>query len=363
MESCALREVWAAAREPAVLPTTPAAAVGTVSHRLLEEAGRGDFNTLPKSAIGHRWDELLTGAEATYSRSWLNRHLVPLARTLPDFEVRRLQALAAAKALAEASRNARNQVADQPGARPSGCEVPVSTPDGQAGGRIDAVSQTPEGPVLKDYKSGAIYTHGPGVLALKPEYTTQLKLYAGIYAAMTGVWPARLEVVPIAGPPEEVPFTETECQRLLVHALHLRDEINAIIRQVAPTLERMRRLAAPVPTSCVYCPYRPHCAPYEAARQDQPDGAWPLDTWGTLSDLRLLGNGRRLLTINTPTGYTYVRGIDPTPGRHPALDAAKPGDHIACYNLRPGGSATSLTEGQYTVFYREASTGVAGTGA
>lgn len=363
MEVCALREVWSAAREPAVLPTTPAAALGTVAHRLLEEAGRGDFSGLAETAIECRWDDLLRAAETACTESWLNRHLVPFAEAVPDFEVRRLQALAAAGALAIVAATARAQKRDHLDSLPAGGEVYVSTPDGRAAGRIDAVAQTPEGPVLKDYKSGAIYGHGAAPRELKPEYVTQLKLYAAIYREMTGVWAVRLEILPIVGPPEEVEFTHDECEALLAHALQLRERINAIISDGAPTFDRVLLLATPTPSACGYCVYRPHCPAYAAAREDQPDAAWPLDVRGTLADLRLLGNGKRLVAISTRNSITYIRGVDPTPGRHPAIDAATPGDVISGYSLRPGGSPTSFVEGRFTTFYRELRASAAGTAA
>jgi hypothetical protein len=355
LDACALREVWAAARTASALPTTVAAAVGTVAHRLLEEAGRGDFFDAADPAIECRWEELLHSAEETSATNWLARHLVPLAGSVPDFQVRRLQALAAARGLADAVAGERRPEPDQPSRRfPSGGEVGVSTPDGLAGGRIDAVTLTAGGPVLKDYKSGAIYGRGAEARVVKPEYALQLKLYAAIYAGMTGTWPARLEVVPIAGPPEDVPFTKEECQRLLMDALQRRDEINAIVSQNAPLQDRIQRLASPDPSVCVYCAYRPHCGAYEKVRHEQPEAGWPLDAWGEVAELRLLGNGRRLLTIQTSTGATYVRGVDPSEGRHPALDTASPGDRIGCYNLRPGGSPSSFSEGPYTTFYQYA---------
>ena len=354
MEACALREVWAAAKEPAALPTTPAAMVGTVTHRLLEEAGRGDLSADAEPAIDRRWDELLGEAEVACEKSWLNCHFVPLASAVPDYEVRRLQALAAAKALARAAAATAVHRHGEPVGLPSGGEVAVSTPDGLAGGRIDVVTQTDEGPVLKDYKSGAIYERkNPRVV--KQEYATQLKLYAAIYASMTGTWPHRLELVPIAGVPEEVPFTEEESQQLLGHALELREKINAIVSGNASLGSRIRLLADPDPGGCGYCPFRPHCPAYRAARRGHPDVPWPLDLWGRVSDLRLLGNGRRLLALETPQGAAYVRGIDARLGRHPALDKAVSGDRIGCYNLRPGGSPTTFAEGLYSTFYLEPS--------
>lgn len=362
MEGCALREVWSAARTTAAMPTAPAAVVGTVAHRLLEEAGRGDFAADVEPAISRRWDELLGAAETACAMSWLNRHLVPLASTVPDYEVRRLQALAAAKALAQAAAATVSHGPGQSAEPLTGGEVPVATPDGKAGGRIDVVVQTRDGPVLKDYKSGAIYDRGSS-RSVKHEYATQLKLYAAIYASMTGTWPVRLEVVPIAGIAEEVPYTTDESQQLLQHALDLRERINAIVCDTHPLETRIRLLAHPDPGGCGYCPFRPYCPHYRSAKYANPDEPWPLDLWGTLSDLRLLGNGRRLLALETARGVAYVRGIDPSPGRHPALDKAACGDRVGCYSLRPGGSPTTFSEGRYTTFYIEPPGLPAGTGS
>lgn len=350
MEACALREVWSAGKAPPALPAAPAAIVGSVAHHLLEESGRGQ---LPISEIERRWNQLVRGAEESCTRSWLNRHLAPLERTVPDYEVRRLQALAAARTIASEAERVRYQRLDLSRELPSGSEVPVATPDGRAAGRIDAVVQTVRGPVLRDYKSGAIYTRGVATYALKPEYSIQLKIYAAMYAAMTGTWPVRLEVVPISGQPVEVAFTKDESASLLARAFHIRDEINAVVEEDAPALDRMHTLATPGPSECGYCTYRPYCVPYEAARRNNPGAAWPVDTWGDLADMQLLRNGRRLLTLNAQDGINFVRGIDPSPGRHPGLDTANHGETIGCYSLRSGGTPTSFAEGPYTTFYRE----------
>lgn len=351
LQACALREVWAASRIPPLLPVTPAARLGTVAHRLLEEAGRGQFEGAAPGAIERRWDGLLEAAEDSASQSWLDRHLVPLRAAVPDYEVRRLQALSAARAIAAEACSIPHR-GDAHDHAPLGCEVPVSTPDGQAGGRVDAVAPSGDGPILKDYKSGTIYDReGAARGAIKPEYAAQLKLCAAIYAAMTGTWPSRLEVVPIAGLPESVPFTREECMGLLNEAIGLRDRINGVIASGGALATQIEQLATPAPRACTHCGYRPQCAAYLEARGRDPGVRWPLDVRGQLIERRMLGNGRLLLGLDSGGTTVYIRGIDPSPERHPALMRMAAGDTVASFNLRPVGSPTSFAEGSFTVFY------------
>jgi hypothetical protein len=323
--------------------------LGTVAHRLLEEAGRGAFSDMPLEAIEKRWVELLAEAEDLASRSWLDRHLLPLSSSTPDFEVRRLRAISAARTLAgETANGGKRRTKEHPLV---GFEVEVSTPDGRAGGRIDAVSMIDEGPVLKDYKSGVVYGDGSRRRALKPEYAAQLKLYAAIYAAMTGTWPSRLEVVPIAGKPVNVPFTNDECDELLREAISLRGRINDVISSEADLRSRIQDLATPRPDACGYCAFRPQCAPYFTARQREPEARWPIDVRGRLVEQRLLGNGRLLISLDEGGTVKHIRGIDPSPERHPALARPASNELIAAYNLRSAGSTTSFKEGPFTIFY------------
>ena len=351
LQACALREVWAANRIRPLLPTSPAARLGTVAHSLLEEAGRGRFTQTRPGAIERRWDALLDAAEDTATRSWLDRHLVPFATAIPDFEVRRLQAITTARSLtAEAS--AVENTPLSPHQPPIGCEMAVVTPDERAAGRIDVVCASDDGPILKDYKSGAIYDRANSRRAVKPEYAVQLKLYAAIYAAMTGTWPSRLEVVPISGPPEPVSFTREECEYLLDEAVQLRDRINTLISAGGTLASQIDRLATPSPPVCRYCAYRPQCPPYVKARARDRGAVWPLDVRGHLVEQRKLGNGRLLLVLDSEGTTVHIRGVDPSAERHPALTRMTVGDPLAGFNLRPEGNRASFVEGSFTVFYR-----------
>lgn len=352
LQSCALREVLAASRTPALLPTAPAARLGSVVHRLLEYAGRGRFVGIGSAAIEARWEELVQASERSAARSWLDRHLLPLSTAIPDYEVRKLRALAGASALAETA--ALKPAPTEPGHHQFlGYELAVATPDGQAAGRIDAVIFGENGPIIRDYKSGAIHEVGDtGERGIKEAYSSQLKLYAAIYAAMAGTWPARLELVPVGAEPEPVEFTVGECTSLLASALRLRDRINGIVKSGTSSPAIMAQLATPTPTACGHCPYRPLCAPYGDALASGGNSGWPSDLRGELRGVQALGNGRLMALLHTADGTFRIRGLDPDPERHPALGQSTPGDRIAAFSLRPAGSTTSFSEGPFSVLYK-----------
>jgi hypothetical protein len=252
-QECALREVWAANRVPALLPTGPAARLGTVTHRLLEEAGRGMLDPADPGEAERRWNALIAAAEQAASRNWLDRHLLPFRTAIPDFEVRALQALARARQLAaDAAPVPRPDVTRDDSV--VGYELRVETPDGKARGSIDAVVPGDGGPVLRDYKSGAIFDPGlDAAQEIKAAYANQLKLYAAIYSAMTGTWPSRLELVPPAGAPQTVDFTAEECVQLLEQAIRTLDAVNDVVSSPEPQSSRRERLARPAPQSCRNC--------------------------------------------------------------------------------------------------------------
>lgn len=349
LRECALRETWGAARVPRLLPLAPAARVGTVSHRLLEEAGSGAFAGQPAAAIAARWDELVASAEVGVAASWLDRHLLPLSAAVPDYEVRRLQALAAATALtAEAASHARGTAAGRAGV---GFELRVASRGGEVAGRIDAAVPSDAGAILRDYKTGTIRDSGTDG-AINPAYATQLKLYAALYQATEQVWPARLELVPVSGPPVAVPFDPTECTTLLEGAIGIRTAINRVIEADLPLTARIGQLASPDPHSCRFCAFRPRCEPYRFADHG-PGEQWPHDAWGTVVEQQVLGNGRRLLALDDASGARiYIRGLSSDQQRHPALELLVAGDNAAAFNLRWGGSEASFSEGPATTIYK-----------
>lgn len=352
IRQCALKAVWAANRAPALLPVTPAARVGSVIHQLLEEAGHGRFLGDGRPGAEKRWSDLILTAEEEMRRSWLDRHLIPLSESLADFEVRRIQTIERALEID----GARSLVEPREGPRPAqgyGFELPVSSEDGLVRGRIDAVLPSKDGPVIRDYKSGAIFDSGHGLShVVKEAYSTQLRLYAAMYAETTRVWPARLEVVPVLGRAQLEPIDRPACVRLLDEARACLRQLDTIIaqpRQRAQDLEA--KLAHPTPANCSVCPYRPGCTPYRAASSGQK--GWPNDLWGRSRDIRQLGNSSLMIVVERPEGVAVrVRGLSSDPSRHPGLQGLRSGDEVAMFNLKATSSAEAFGESPFTVVYR-----------
>jgi RecB family exonuclease len=351
MRNCALREVWAANRAPALLPSSPAARLGTVIHRLLEEAGQATFRQGDSDAIDRRWEELVELAEQAMQSTWLERHIVPLRTSVSDFEVRHIQARERALELAEtASHGQKPQAQVANSELPHGCEIPVSTRDGRIRGRIDAIVLSGNEAVIRDYKSGAIFEasakHAP---ILKEAYETQLRMYAALYAQTCGRWPARLEVVPIFGPPQPVDLDEATCTALIDRARAALDDVNRAISMSGSGRELQQQLATPGAETCSHCTYRPACSSYQAISERQPP--WPNDLWGRLDAITHLADGRLLMAIWCGEQVIRVRGLT-AGGRHPALHLLEPDDPVAIFNLRATGSPTMFTESLFTVIYK-----------
>jgi RecB family exonuclease len=354
IRQCALREIWAASQAPQLLPSFPAARLGSVIHRLLEEAGQGAFIPGDAVAVDQRWNDLVADAERAMLDGWLERQFVPLSRSVADFEVRRIQARERALELSESVTRAGDRrastVRDGEG-QLVGCEVPVSTLDRRVRGRIDAVVLDRDGPVVRDYKSGAIFGAARGhEHTLKEAYEIQLRMYAALYAETSGTWPARLEVVPILGRSETVAFDPDECIGLVEGAREALDTVNEAIRMDGPAGSVQGRLARPGPEVCGYCPYRPGCLPYRAARKGG-GGTWPHDLWGRLRSLAPLAGDRLIMELDCDDGLIRIRGLG-SKERHPALGILEPGDAVAVFNARPTGSPSTFSESSFTVIYK-----------
>ena len=87
---CAMREVWSASRVPPVLPVSAYACLGSVIHKLFERAGNGELDT-DRSRVHRAWEELVAEKERQMEDDGLLRSLVPLKRSIRDFEVRKLR--------------------------------------------------------------------------------------------------------------------------------------------------------------------------------------------------------------------------------------------------------------------------------
>jgi hypothetical protein len=283
--------------------------------------------------------------------NWLERNLLPLRQMVPDFEVRRLRAFARAAQIADGVLGRL-----EPGIAPreTGNELWVSTEDGLVGGYIDCAAETPQGIVLRDYKTGVIHD-GDGSGALRPSYQLQLRLYAALYHARFGRWPVRLEIIPLRGEAIAVPFSSVDCTMALADAVTLLQRVNARVEQVqdASLEDGLMDLASPHPAHCRYCAYRPVCPAYRNRRSVPVEERWPSDVLGKFQDSLALGNGRLSLSVREHgrQDVSRIRGINPDPDRHPALFFLDAGVELVVCGLRSGSSPDAFTETASTTIY------------
>ena len=357
LKDCVLREIWTAMKQPSLLPTSPTAILGRIIHKLLEEAGKGQFGKGNTKGVEKRWAELVYEIEQQMKGSWLERSLVPLRRTVPDYEVRKIRAFRKAVEIASEATASRHKTIGKSRVR---FEVWVESSDGLIGGFIDQVQETDEGAVLRDYKSGHVLDKQKtnGELKIKDEYEAQLKLYAALYQSTFGRWPVRLEIVPLHGANQPLLFYPTECTNLLEDATDFLVEINRGINEMAASSAEAseRFFANPSPSVCRLCQFRPGCSAYRDATDMAAEDQWPQDVWGTVTEIRELGNGRisvSLQVANRQYAVAHIRGLGPSLDRHPALQLISQGDQIAAYSLQRSASLSSFSETPATVIYRE----------
>jgi RecB family exonuclease len=351
LQLCPLKEIWAAARSPVGLPAHPAAYLGTVIHSLLEDAGRGLLDGLTADGIATRWDELVLLKEQELARSWLERRLLPLSRTLRDAEVRKRKACLRAAEITDARRS--RLPAESPSG-PARFEQWVQTTDGKVGGFIDVSFRRNGRLVIRDYKSGTIQSGSNEII--REEYEVQLKLYAALYATTFQEWPEELELVGLQGAVVPISFRRSECEALCIKAVEMLDATNARIRAARETRadRAARSFARPSPEICGFCQYRPMCSAYQLATSARAAEMWPPDTVGLVREVRLLGNGSGLLVLESagmPTAQIRLRGIEPDIDRHPALRWLQVGEYGAAFNMRRSGYPDNYVQGESTILY------------
>lgn len=348
---CAMRELWSASRVPPALPVSAYACLGSVIHRLFEKAGNGELDTEP-SSVHRAWEELVAKKERQMQDDGLLRPLVPLKRSVRDFEVRKLRSEARAVEIASSCKPYSGGGHE----RSLGPELWVESEDGLVGGYIDNAYLDDQGVVLQDFKSGALTeTIGEASPVPKPGYVRQLQMYAALYRDHFDVWPTSLELVPLTGEPLAVPCDHGECSRVLDDAKSWCVSINMRLKKLSGQSSDavIASLAEPSPDVCAQCVYRPHCEPYYAARSaDSGDTEWPIDLFGEITGRQALKNGTLALRVRDESGKEFnIRNVSPDNARHPTAGSVCEGRRVAFFNLSRTKSPVSFLQNERTVVY------------
>jgi hypothetical protein len=361
--SCLLRSACRAARNPDLLASPQNNRIGTVAHSLLEEAGRGRIGDGEEpTLLEERWEALVVREEEQMKQIPLQRRFIPLSKHVGNYEITRYRAINQARALArnhvlppDQQERTESSTSNQDATPLDGAifyERLLSTPDKAVRGKLDFWQETPEGAILRDYKTGSIWAKAEPeqtTRVLKKDYEVQLKLYAALYHANTGRWPLRLEVAPLDEPEVQIPFSPQESGDLLLTATTMLRDCNDRI-QASIDRKNFEELATPAPQICGHCTFRPGCSAYWQARSDPAVTGWPHDVAGRLIQKQKLGNGKWLLKIVTSSGDEVVITLSANQELYPGLERAQIGENCAIYSLKPRlGSSDSLVETPFTL--------------
>ena len=332
---CPLRACLASDREqPAPILSGPVAQIGTITHELLELASKGD---VLESEMESKWSALVAEKETELKENVATVWMVPLCETAFRFTERSHLAVSHARKVARETASTRQE---ETGGFRRACNPSIKaeewmvTPDGKIGGQIDCLVETPEGVIIRDFKTGAIFEkkdeQSGEALELKEDYKLQLQLYAGIYFENKGQWPKALEVIPMSGKTETIAVVPEECETLLRDAKAKLDKINELLAAADA-----KTLAMPTPSSCKYCGFRPTCDSYKSAsgmnggRLDAPDkDKWPIDASGKIKEQSQIGS-KTLITLDNGLRIVVNSEI------HADLRGAPKGTPIEAYGLVP----------------------------
>jgi len=179
LSDCLLRATSRAARNPDLLPSPQNNRVGTVAHQLLEQVGRGQIAGDHSEELFRRWDGLVAKQEEQMTHLTFQKRFIPLSKHIARYEVMRHGAVKQALAL-DFHRRSHTEVRETDDQKAARCspesvfyELPLATSDGKVKGNIDYLRETPEGAILRDYKTGLISERSNAEqpdYSIKPEY-------------------------------------------------------------------------------------------------------------------------------------------------------------------------------------------------
>jgi len=331
-EQCLLRALLGSARDLPKLASHPAAALGSVFHKLLERAVRGE---IPREATvaedaERELDRLLDEGDARLAATW-SGDPPRLRDVFPPLTWRRKRRVVldlAEKYLSGAVprvtgssgggvRNARDLPADG-----NWSEVDLESSSLRLRGRADLIQRVAGDVVIRDLKTGRVVTNEGDVLS---HIERQMRLYG---AMAHDVWPAATVSLRIDdGIEREVEFTSDH-----------EADVLAWLRGVLDRLPSDREIAAESLATpgeaCEGCANRHVCMAY---LRDAPE-YWrgdarvrmPLDVWGEITGVFPRQDGLADLTVRDAAGRTAkVFGLAAF-----RVEDVRPGDRVWFFGLR-----------------------------
>lgn len=189
-------------------------------------------------------------------------------------------------------------------------------------GRADLVERQPGKVVVRDLKTGRVFTQEGEIM---PHIGRQMRLY-GVMAHR--VWPdAEIQLVIDDGTEHEVSFSAAEDENTLTWLHGFLERLPAESTQLAEAL-------ATPGEACEACGFRHLCPAYRRAApafwQREMPALMPLDTWGEIADIAVRPNGLCEVTLTDAANRTVkVFGL-----RRARVEALAAGDLLWLFGLR-----------------------------
>ena len=294
MKSCSYKSLLAEAfdKKP-LLPLSPNAYMGTVSHKMLELISKGEIKT--EEDFDAKFEGEISKAENNL-RTLGYAFFTPLKMTVKDFGLQKMQL----------KKNLTYENNSREGKKTAkyDSEKWFVSKDDTVGGIIDLIIENMSTIEIIDFKTGRITEsvlddNGELVSEIKNEYQNQLKLYAYLYYENTGKFPTHLSLINLAKQKFKVEFSKEECGRLFDEAVCLLSETNK-------SLETGNFSVIPSIANCKYCLYRPACKYYH---QYLPVEPLLNDICGTIMRIIQYQNGNNTIFIESNGRKISVTGL------------------------------------------------------
>lgn len=250
LQRCPLEAVYscnASSDLPAV--TGPAARIGTACHRVLEAIASDAISPTANwdSAFQELWAAKIGEQETEALTSPYERHFGAADRWR-NIAIQRARLKRIARTLWEAQQ--------QSGLLPA-IERRYQAFNGRLVGVADVVREASDGVVIEDYKTGTIVDvdEETGNSVIRTSYRQQILLYAAMHHDVYNVWPVQGKLIPLDGPPIDVPVDSFEASQLVTSILQLADQTNAKLAEGVA----LEQLGKPAIETCQYCPYQVKC--------------------------------------------------------------------------------------------------------
>ncbi|MFA5077870.1 MAG: PD-(D/E)XK nuclease family protein [Dehalococcoidia bacterium] len=315
------------------------ASLGSVSHRLLETACRGDFDLAPddsvEKTISDRWRELVV-SEVESLQSLVIKP-VPSPVKWPKYALRMVAACNTALRIVNQRKEAHSISATVPSACELKSEVWYEGYDGKLIGRIDLIHRDHSGIQIVDYKSGLVMENldpNGGSQQIREPYVRQMLLYAALIHDNEGEWPTKALIESLIDGAHEIKFTPEAAQDAVYEALYLLDKYNHKVDSGIIN-------GAPSPNTCLWCNFKPICVDFIKAA----DISWAGPTRTIIGQVTTIKIDPpqfcevKVLGGNHEKGIAHIHGI--TSGM--AMEIKEVGNsQISLSNLKPTPGTTDL---------------------